>query len=203
MLVSLVAATLVAGAAAAQEPFTLDQVLELLEAKADQEEIIEQIESHKADFELSRENLTALVRAGASDALLEAIEAHPYQPLVITSPAEGAEVGAYARVTGRSQPIPGKHLWLFAHRKDLAVWWPQSGEILLEEDGTWQQSAFLGQPQDVGFDFELVVRWVSDDVHRRMVDYLSRGEATGHFPGIRLPDGEPSATVTVRKTSHR
>ena len=187
--------------ALAQEPFTVEQVIDLLKDGVSESEIIKQIKQYKVDFELSRENMRMLIRTNAGDPLLNAIESNRLQDMVITFPDANAECGSVLTVQGRSVRVPGKHLWLFLHRRGLAVWWPQSGEILVEEDGGWMQNAFVGMPHDVGFKFELKVIWLDEDAHTRMEDYLLRGESTGSFPGIRLPDGSPMTQTTCTRVS--
>ncbi|OLD27721.1 MAG: hypothetical protein AUJ04_03370 [Acidobacteria bacterium 13_1_40CM_3_55_6] len=185
----------------AQQPFSVQQVTSLLEKKVAESEIQKQVEQYKVSFELTRENVTALTRAGASDQLLKVIEGNLYRDLVITSPKNDEEAGSVLKVYGKSKKVPNKHLWLFAQRKGLSVWWPQGGEIELDEKDEWLQSTFVGQPQDVGFKFEIVAMWVSDSVHKDLIDYLQTSEKTGRYPGIRLPEGSPVARVTVRKTT--
>jgi len=58
----------------AQSPLTLNQVVELLESSVEEAEIIKQIEDFKVDFGLTLQTLQALIRAGATEALLNAIE---------------------------------------------------------------------------------------------------------------------------------
>ena len=198
ILVPLVLVTATGTAQEATEPFTLDQVVRLLESGVDETEIVEQIEHSKADIDMNKA-IRPLIRAGASDRLLDAIQKNLFSELVIESPSEGDEVGASVTVRGRSRTFEDKHLWLFVHRKGLAVWWPQLGEVAVEGDGSWKQSAFLGQPQDVGFDFEVLALWVDPQVHSEMESYLIQGERSGRYPGIRLPEGSPKAKVTVKK----
>jgi hypothetical protein len=190
-----------ASKAMAQQPFSLDQLKGLLEKKVAETELQARIEQYKVNFELTRENITVLVRAGASDQLLKIIENNVYRDLIISSPKSDEEVGSVLKVYGKGKKIADRHLWLFAQRKGLSVWWPQGGEITLDEKDEWMQSAFIGQPQDVGFKFEIVAIWVSDAIHRDMIDYLQTAEKTGRYPGLRLPEGGPVARVTVRKTT--
>lgn len=190
-----------ASEATAQQPFSLEQLKGLLEKKVPETELQARIEQYKVNFELTRENITVLVRAGASDQLLKIIENNIYRDLIITSPKTDDEVGSVVKVYGKGKKISDKHLWLFAQRKGLSVWWPQGGEITLDEKDEWMQSAFIGQAQDVGFKFELVTIWVNDAIHKDLIDYLQTSEKTGRYPGIRLPEGSPVARVTVRKTT--
>lgn len=191
---------------AQQKCLTFENILNLLNKKVDQKDIIKQIIQYKVEFELDRQKTTKLARVGASDELLDVIEKNlkkQEELLVITFPRNGEECGANVRVEGRSKIYKNKFLWLFAHLKGLSVWWPQSGVINVDTtNGEWVQRARLGQPEDVGFDFEIKVMWVEESVHRRMKDYLSNGEKTGDFPGIPLPDGYPIAQVKVRKVRH-
>jgi hypothetical protein len=185
----------------AQQPFSVEQVISLLEKKVPEADIIKQIEQYKVSFELTNENVRALIRAGASDRLLKVAENNPYQELLITSPKNGEDAGSVLTVEGRSKKFPGKHLWAFAQKKGLSVWWPQGGEIEIGENGEWMQSVFIGEPHDVGFKFEVVAIWVSESINKDLIVYLQSGEKTGRYPGMRLPEGSPRAQVTVRKTT--
>lgn len=182
---------------------TLEQVVGLLEKNVDQAEIIKQVKKFGVDFDLDRKATTQLVRAEAIDGLLEAIEKYTCAaPVIITSPKSGEEVGATVKVEGNSKVFEGKFLWVFAHREGLTVWWPQGGTIKVKEDGSWRQGIFLGGSQDIGFDFEIRAIWVDDNTNRNLSDYLAKGEKTGHFPGIPLPDGYPMAEIIVHKVRH-
>jgi len=185
-----------------RRPVTFDQIIDLLKNKVKETEIKNQIEQFKVDFDLTPESTAKLVRAGASDELLKVIKTNRSGELVITYPRNGEECGATTRVEGRSMIIPDKFLWIFAHRKGLSVWWPQSGVVLVEKNGTWVQGVNLGEPRDIGFDFEIKAMWVDATVDRRMKDYLANGEKTGQYPGIPLLEGSPTAEVTVRKVRH-
>ncbi len=75
LVLGLMAPTL--DAFAQQTPLTFDQILGLIGDEVDETEIIEQIEKFTVDFGLTRENMQALIRAGAGDPLLDAIENNP------------------------------------------------------------------------------------------------------------------------------
>jgi hypothetical protein len=185
----------------AQQPFTVEQIITLLDKKVAESDIKTQIEKYKVTFQLTTANTRSLIRAGASDGLLKIIEDNLYQEVSITSPKKDEEVGATLRIQGRSKKIPDKHLWVFVQRQGLSVWWPQGGEVKVDENGEWTQGAFVGRPEDVGFKFEIVATWVNAAVHKDLIDYLQTVERTGRYPGIRLPEGSPEARVTVRKTT--
>src|SRR5438876_11313834 len=86
--------TVTARSSIAQQPFSVQQVTSLLEKKVPESEIQKQVEQYKVSFELTRENVSALTRAGASDQLLKVIEGNVYRDLVITSPKNDEEAGS-------------------------------------------------------------------------------------------------------------
>ena len=186
-----------------QSCLTLEQIFGLLEKKVDQNVIIENVEKYGANIEMDYSTAAKLARAGASDKLIETIKNHPCAALSITSPKDGAECGAVLKLEGKSENFPGKYLWAFAHVKYLKdKWWPQVGTIDVGNDGRWQGMAYLGGPQDTGFDFEIVVMWVEANVHQMLKDYLNKGDQTGNYPPMSLPGGSPSAKVVVKKIKH-
>ena len=186
-------------------PLTYDEIISLLSKKVDGNEICKQIKTVKVSFKLTTQQISKLVKSGASDNLLSCIESNvivdkPFEAaIVITSPQRGEECGTNLQVSGTAKIIPGKHLWLFAHRRGLAKWWPQSGEIIVEENGEWVQGAYIGQHQDIGFDFEIKAIWLDEATHSQVSQTLSTWEAQNSWPGMTLPAGEPVATVVVKK----
>ncbi len=72
------------------------------------------------------------------------------------------ECAATVKVEGLSRKFADKHLWVFAHVQFLNnQWWPQAGVVNLNADGKWLTRAYLGIENDIGYDFEIVVRWVT------------------------------------------
>lgn len=189
----------------AQEPapFTQVQIMGLLEKGVDQQEIIKQVRHFKVNFGLEQKATRPLIRAGATDALLTAIETNLFSELKILSPENYANCGATALIRGVCTPIAKKHLWVFSHRKGLNVWWPQIGEVAVTDKyGEWMQSVFVGQPHDINHDFEVMALWVDKHTHEDLKAYLSNCVKTGSYPGIPLPKGEGNSMVTLKKTSH-
>ena len=187
-----------------ENPFSCEEILKLLEGKTDQSRIIEQLKRFRTNCDLAAntEMLREIVIAGGSVELLDAIKKYPYSDIFFTYPKNGAQVGATIKVEGKSTRINGKYLWVFAHREGLEVWWPQGGTVNVKENGEWRQGVFLGKPEDIGFDFEIKAQWVDEKVNRQLKDYLAKGEATRHYPGIVLPDGAPVAKLIVHKLRH-
>lgn len=144
-----------------------------------------------------------MVRAGASDDLLNAIEKNLCSDLIIFYPKNGDQVGSDVRVEGRSKNISDKFLWLFAHREDLSdKWWPQGGVIKVKPDGKWVGAVNAGIEKDIGFDFEIVAIWVDSTTHKILESYLEENEKTQKYPALKLPDGSPMTKLIVRKVSH-
>jgi len=180
-------------------PLTYQQVLDLLKNEVPETEVKAQIVRFGVDFELTREQTITLSKAGASLELFDVIDNNRFQELIISTPQNGGDCKEQTRVLGRSIKISGSHLWIFARRQGLAGWWPQGGEVYIESDGTWKQNVWLGQPHDVGFNFEIKALWVNDTVHQDMLNYLTRGDRENHYPPISLPDGTLSAQVICNK----
>lgn len=204
ILVLIAALAGVSGDSSAQSerrPLTFEQVVKLLEEGVPDAEIQKHVEEYRVDFGLNTEDSLTLFELGASRELIRVIENSRHSELVITSPRDGSNCGATERVEGKSTVPPDKHLWIFAHRQGLRLWWPQVGEVRVEEDGTWKQTIFVGQPQDIGFDFEITARWVDSRQSTDLEGYLQRGETAG-YPGLPLPEGAPTATVICSKVSH-
>jgi len=188
---------------AQQKCLKAEDVISLLKKKIGQKDIVKQVERYGVDFDLNRKTTVKLVRAGAGDVLLDAIEKHRCGELVITSPLPNTECGVNVKVSGRSKIFKDKHLWVLAHRKDLKdKWWPQVGEVSVASNGSWTTSARLGETQDVDFDFEIGAVWVDSLTNTRLNDYLNHAAQTGNWTPMKFPQGSPVAIVTVKKVRH-
>jgi hypothetical protein len=186
------------------KPFSCEEILNLLKGNVDQDRIIELLKRNRTTCDLVGNSsvLRDIVLSGSSSELLDAIKEFQYSDIFFTYPKAGAHVGATTKVEGKSTQFKDKHLWIFAHREGLSVWWPQGGTVKLKANGDWRQGVFLGGPQDIGFDFEIKAIWVNSKINSRLKDYLAEGEATGHYPGIKLPEGAPIAILIVHKVRH-
>ncbi len=123
--------------------------------------------------------------------------------VTVTTPNTGDRAGADVLVSGKATVPAGNALWAFAHRKGLAVWWPQGGGAVLKS-GEYSVLVTLGVPQDVGAEFEIVVQVVDSAESARLDAWFKRADATGAYPGIMLPAfvtgcGAPPR-ITVVKT---
>ena len=186
---------------AASTPLTYNQILGLLKDGVPCASVVEQVERHKVDFTLDTDRIFELSENGGCRELVQAIRVNLFQPLMISSPQNGTDCRQVTRVMGRGVPQTGKHLWLFAHKAGLVVWWPQGGEVRINSEGMWMQNVTLGNEHDAGFDFEIQALWVTPQIHRDLMNYLLKGEQEGSFPGMALPNGSPAIQITCTRTS--
>ena len=134
-------------------------------------------------------------------------EAQSECKITISSPLPGDKVGKQGRVRGTAELLPGAHLWVVAHMKDLtAEWWPQGGRpAVIGDDGSWVIVVGYGTPDDTGEDFEVAAVAVTADTDRKLREWFKKANEKGEYPPIEFPDtfeGCVPVKVTVKKTSH-
>ena len=121
----------------------------------------------------------------------------------LVSPQNGDRVSSEANATGSAKDLPpGTHVWIFAHRQGLALWWPQGGGAAQIRDGRWTVFVTYGQPRDMGSDFEVTAAVLGDRASAELDNWMTRAEHTGQYPGIPLPasvQGCLIGTVTVTR----
>jgi hypothetical protein len=121
----------------------------------------------------------------------------------ILTPLSGVTVQENTQVKGTASFSPGRFLWVFAHRKGLALWWPQGAGSAVVTSGRWEVMATLGQDRDVGREFEIVAAVVDASTNQDLLAWFKRAEESGNNQGINLPStvGECRiAATTVMKT---
>jgi hypothetical protein len=122
----------------------------------------------------------------------------------ITKPDPGANVGSNVNVDGKATIKAGTHLWVFAHRRGLAIWWPQgSGEAQIRKN-EWSVLASIGGSEDRGATFEILAGVVDDAGNNTLNGWVHSSDQSGEYKGMRLPAfvsacGVPSQ-ITVTKT---
>jgi len=82
---------------------------------------------------------------------------------------------------------------------------PQANEVAPEKTGEWKHNIYVGRPQDVKAEFEIKAMWVDLRSHRALETFFQsqcrqvNGESPYNYPGIKLPEGTPTAQVTVTR----
>jgi len=120
----------------------------------------------------------------------------------IVQPNTGQSVSAVENVVGTAQIPAGTKLWVLAHRKGLALWWPQGSADIAGNN--WTVVTFFGEPRDVGADFEVTVRVFDATQDAALEQWVTKASDSGQYPGIPMPPYVVACgadTVTVRKTS--
>ncbi len=151
-----------------------------------------------------RLQLVAAIFAMASLGIMSAKQKQQTCNIVITTPSEGDSVQGEGQVEGTATVPAGTHLWIFAHRKGLGLWWPEGGgSAPISAKGKWEVLVTYGIPRDAGSDFEITTAVVSDADNDRLLNWVKRAEETGQYPGMRLPasvEGCPTPRRVVKKT---
>lgn len=121
--------------------------------------------------------------------------------VAILDPAPGSLVGQRAIVKGTATLPPGSHLWLFARREGLSVWWPQGGGPAEVNDREFSVLSYFGIEADKGPAFEVRAAIVdgrtSQAIAARLADATS--DKSMVFPDTI--DGCPVAKLRVQKDS--
>lgn len=98
-----------------QSQYTLDQLLQALKSgKPTQAELVKQVTENGVPFTLDLETLDKLVQAGATQALIQAIEEPRNRPAAAAKPAASAESGVAVfsgeATTGEEGPVTREHI---------------------------------------------------------------------------------------------
>jgi uncharacterized protein YjbI with pentapeptide repeats len=116
----------------------------------------------------------------------------------INYPTDGAEVGDKITVCGDIGPSQlNGHLWLAVEQEDLI--WPKDPEVpVTGPNSEWTVTVYEeGTPS--GGKFHLALYLVEDEGHQRIIEWLSIGNATDAFPGLRKI---PTSTLLGRIRLH-
>lgn len=122
----------------------------------------------------------------------------------ITSPAKNSSVGREVIVKGTAS-IPGGHyVWVLVRRKDFKpLWWPQREAEVDLTTAEWSAVAFLGGPQDIGWEFDIGAIVVSRKAHAKLRDYWIKAMQSGDWRPIEIPSTAVAPQIIgVVKTSH-
>lgn len=122
----------------------------------------------------------------------------------ITYPQNGSEVGREVNVQGAASIPTGNYVWLLARRVDFApLWWPQRQAKIDLRTQKWQAVANLGEPRDIGWEFDIAVITVSAAGHKELMDYWVKAMTTGDWKPIQIPaTTSPPRILRVKKVWH-
>lgn len=113
-----------------------------------------------------------------------------------TDPKQGDAVSDVGDVKGTATIPSGKHLWIFAHRRGLALWWPQGGGAAQIDNQKWVTFVTYGQDRDRGSEFEVAAVVLEEKEHADMLNIIKRYEERGEYPGVRLPPPTHDCSIT-------
>jgi len=118
----------------------------------------------------------------------------------ITAPSEGQRIGDRIIVQGKSDIKTQGKIWVLAHLKLLGgKWWPQD-KTVVDKDGNWQALAWIGQPQDIGMEFEIAVATFDENASKEIERYHLEGQRTGNYLPIGFPKTNSNiCIITVTK----
>jgi hypothetical protein len=118
----------------------------------------------------------------------------------ILSPQNGDDVGNKIVVKGTSKVKDGSSVWVLVHLRLLTdQWWPQP-KPLVQPNGDWEALAYIGQPDDVGFDFEIAVATFDKEAEKEILAYHEAGMKTEKWLPIKFPETTSNIDiVTVKK----
>jgi hypothetical protein len=123
----------------------------------------------------------------------------------IEAPVPDSAVGETTEASGSATDIgAGNRLWLFVHRSDIGVWWPQGGRSVgVDNSGKWKVTATIGLTRDFGHKFEISVRLFGDAENKVLEQYVQQTAKTGQYLGIPMPKWssicEPATVVVTRR----
>lgn len=120
----------------------------------------------------------------------------------IVSPVNYGRVGQTVDVSGTATIPLGTRMWVLAHRKGLAVWWPQGGGAVNIVANKWMVLTYIGEPRDIGSEFEVTARVFDEQGHQVLLNWVKKAADTGIYPGIPMPVSDSRCranTVTVAK----
>ena len=111
--------------------------------------------------------------------------------VAINSPTPVAGVSRLAIVQGTACHIPnGSEVWLFVVPEGVAGYYPQTGPIVISNDGSWSGSAYIGtdNPADVGKGFMLIAALADQQGSAAIREYFA--QSGPEFRGLEpLPLG--------------
>lgn len=119
-------------------------------------------------------------------------------------PRSSERVGHGVPVQGTATLAPGLHLWVFARHvrfRTTDVWWPQGEGVVSPDTRVWEVYATIGEPRDVGAEFDVTVAVFSREQHQKIASFLQQAQQKPVVPPRPMPPAVCTvAPRTVRKT---
>lgn len=122
----------------------------------------------------------------------------------IISPQDSSQVSRDVTVEGTAIVPAGSHVWALARRVDFEpFWWPQREVKIDQGTQRWQTTVSLGEPQDIGRDFNIGIGIVDEQEHLKLMEYWENAMESGGWKPIRVSEViSKLQIITVTKTSH-
>jgi len=117
----------------------------------------------------------------------------------IRSPKSGDTVEMEIQVQGSASVPPGAYLWILAHRKGIAQWWPQGGGAARIEKGDFDVYVTLGLDRDSGRTFETMAIVLDKAGNAELEKWVSNSDAKQNWSiGLKVPSPMPGCEAQVR-----
>jgi len=128
-------------------------------------------------------------------------QSSPLCKLEIKSPKTSDTIETEIQIQGTASVPPGTYLWILAHRKGIAQWWPQGGGAARIENGDFDVFATLGKERDSGRTFEIMGVVVDKAGNDQLEKWVSDSDAKKNWDiGVKVPSpatGCESQVLTV------
>jgi len=111
--------------------------------------------------------------------------------ITITYPEDNSMVVQREVAEGQYSWLPfGHHPWLVVYSHKSGRYYPQNEPAQITLKGDWSSIIFLGLPDTVGEEFDILVTIPRGEALRIFEEYLNTGKRTGSWPGLNyLPEG--------------
>lgn len=97
--------------------------------------------------------------------------------------------------------LPGEVIWVVIFVQDVGKYYPQNQPAVIEAGGKWSSLAYIGQPDDSGKRFDIIVVVANQEAENALNVYLANARDRSDWSGLgNLPAG---ATIYDRVTVTR
>ncbi|MGZ4846791.1 MAG: hypothetical protein ACXV3D_02800 [Halobacteriota archaeon] len=123
----------------------------------------------------------------------------------IDAPSNNAQVVSNTSVAGTSKQVSSaQKLWLIIYDYDVDRYYPQTGPLAIQSNGSWSGTAYLGTHNTgVGERFDIIAVLADQNAHNAFEQYQASSRQANSYLGMTsLPTGITKDQVTVTKTSN-